>query len=253
MNKVISIGFFLFLFQLSLFSQDKLNLNDNKGTMLELGFEYNFLIPQADMKQYFADYKGVGMHFQLLSKRNIYFGGQMQFLFGNELDQDPLVQWRDNLENVYGLNYTFAINPTKMRGLSGQIYTGKLFPIKAKNARMGIKTTLGVGFLQHKLKIQKDPTVFLPQLEGDYMKILDNMHNGISLHQFIGFHYLGNNRMINWYAGVECLQAFTENRRSYSYDIGIDPIADRMDMSIGFKIGWILPFYINETSDNIWY
>lgn len=252
----MSRAFYLFLlitFNIQLFGQESINLNDNSDTMFELGFEYGFYQPQEDLKSYFGRHTGVGGHMQFLTKKNIYLGGQLQYIFGNQVQVDAMSLWYDEIGNVYGLNFSFADILTKQRGLTGQLYIGKLFPIKSARARMGIKTTLGVGFLQHKLFIQEDPEAFMPQLDKSRLYIFDHKTNGVSLHQFVGFHYLDNNRMLNFYAGFDFFQGFTQNRRDYNVDLGIETAFQRVDIATGFKIGWILPFYINDRSENIWY
>lgn len=252
-QKIILILFFQFIFALTTNAQSVINLNDNNGTMLELGFEYGFYLPQADLDAYFGRHTGTGGHFQVLTKKNFYYGGQMQFIFGTQVNVDVSQVWKDPIDNVYGLNYTFADILTKQRGLSGQLYFGKMIPIKSKKARMGIKATFGIGFLQHKLYIQEDPESFMPQLDNRHKALLDHKTNGLSLQQFIGFHYLGNDRMANWYIGFDFIEASTKNRRSYNYNLGIPTDLNRLDIATGFKIGWILPFYINESSENVWF
>jgi hypothetical protein len=252
-HKAFYVLLFLILTTFNTKGQAVVNLNDNNGTMIELGFEYGTYLPQRDLDAYFGRHAGTGGHFQVLTKKNLYLGGQMQFIFGNQVSVDVTQVWKDPIDNVYGLNYTFADILTKQRGLSGHLYIGKLFPIKSKRARMGIKATLGVGFLQHKLHIQEDPESFMPQMEKRYKALLDHKTNGISLQQFIGFHYLANDRMANWYVGFDFIEAFTRNRRSYNYNLDIPTDINRLDIATGFKIGWILPFYINESSENVWF
>jgi len=252
-QKVFLILLFNFIFLLKPEAQPVINLNDNNGTMFELGFEYGLYLPQQDLDAYYGRHGGAGGHMQVLTKNNLYYGGQLQFIFGSQVSVDVSNVWKDPIDNVYGLNYTFADILTKQRGLSGQFYVGKLFPIKSSRARMGIKATIGLGFLQHKLHIQEDPESFMPQLQDDYKALLDHKTNGISIQQFIGFHYLGNDRMANWYVGFDFIEAFTKNRRSFNYNLDIPTDQDRLDIATGFKIGWILPFYINESSENVWF
>ena len=69
----MSRAFYLFLFitfNIQLFGQESINLNDNSDTMFELGFEYGFYQPQEDLKSYFGRHTGVGGHMQFLTKKN---------------------------------------------------------------------------------------------------------------------------------------------------------------------------------------
>ena len=61
--------------------------------MFELGFEYGFYQPQADLKSYFGRHTGVGGHMQFLTKKNAYLGGQLQYIFGNQVQVDAMSLW----------------------------------------------------------------------------------------------------------------------------------------------------------------
>ncbi|HEY0030894.1 MAG TPA: hypothetical protein VGC65_09070, partial [Bacteroidia bacterium] len=55
--------------------------------------------------------------------------------------------------------------------------------------------------------------------------------------------YFSSNRLVNIYFGVECMEGFTQNRRSYNYDTMKQDTEKRVDIMYGGKIAWILPLY----------
>ncbi|MCK6649378.1 MAG: hypothetical protein L6Q66_06965, partial [Bacteroidia bacterium] len=83
----------------------------------------------------------------------------------------------------------------------------------------------------------------IPQLDSDYKKGYDRLTNGFLLSQNLGYLYLSNNRIANFYIGFECMQGFTQNRRSYNFDQMKQDTEKRVDILYGGKVSWILPLY----------
>jgi len=97
----------------------------------------------------------------------------------------------------------------------------------------------GVGFLLHRIRF----TGSTPQLAGEYFKGYDRLSYGLGLSQFVGYMHLSNNRMLNFYFGMEFTQAWTVNRRGYNFDQMAVDNERRLDMISGFKVGWVLALY----------
>jgi hypothetical protein len=96
--------------------------------------------------------------------------------------------------------------------------------------------------LQHKIRIEVvDNTI--PQLFGDYKKGYDRLTNGIALSQYVGYFYMGNRRTVNFSLGLEIMEAFTKNRRDYNFDTMEKDDHLRMDLLIGLRLNWSIPFY----------
>jgi hypothetical protein len=95
--------------------------------------------------------------------------------------------------------------------------------------------------LQHKIRIDTRDDV--PLLDKEYVKGYGRLSNGLSLTQFVGYIYCGNKRLINFIAGFEFTQGFTENRRSYNFDTMSKDETKRFDMLSGIKVGWFFPIY----------
>lgn len=128
------------------------------------------------------------------------------------------------------------------RGFSLWAKIGKLLPVTGPNPNSGILLQFGGGMLQHKIRIQ-DPNNSAPQLKGDYKKGYDHLCNGPAISQFVGYQYLGDTRKINFFAGLEFVQAYTLSRRSYYFNEMVRPDEKRIDLLSSIKIGWYLPLY----------
>ena len=119
---------------------------------------------------------------------------------------------------------------------------GKLFSMSSVNPNTGFTVLLGAGFLQHKIQIE-DLNSTVPQFDGEYRKGYDRLSSGLAFTQFIGYTHLSLNRRINFYIGIEAVQAFTKGRRSTNFNTQTNGTNSRTDILFGPRVGWILPIY----------
>ena len=96
--------------------------------------------------------------------------------------------------------------------------------------------------MQHKIKIETVGNT-VPFLNKEYRKGYDHLSNGLALHQFIGYQYMGNKKTINFFAGFDFFEGFTQNRRDFNFDEMKKDEMKRKDILLGIKAGWILPLY----------
>ena len=133
-------------------------------------------------------------------------------------------------------------------------HVGKLIPVGFSNPRSGLRLTVSAGLLQHKIRIQDDPLSFVPHLDDDYKKGYDKLSNGLAFTEFVGYQLLSTNKRINFFAGFEFTQGFTMNRRAFDFDTRQQDTANRVDLNVGFRVGWVLPFYVGQrASEEIYY
>jgi len=137
------------------------------------------------------------------------------------------------------------------RGFAFWAKAGKLFQVGRSNPNSGLLVQLGGGMLQHKIRIEVAANS-APQLKGDYKKGYDHLCNGPAVSQFIGYQYLGNSRKINFFAGLEFVEAYTFSRRSYYFNDMIRPNEKRIDLLFSLKTGWYLPLY-KKTRQSFYY
>lgn len=227
---------------------------NNSGNVLFFNFEFGMQTPGGDLKDRFGNSSGIGLSANyMLDPSNISFSVESSFLFGREVKEDVIRDLRNEDSLLIGNNRILADVRLRMRGFYLGIGVGKLFAISEKNKRSGIKVNLGLGLMQHKIRIQADPESFAPLLTGEYIKGYDRLSNGLSLREFVGYQHLSNNRLLNFYAGFEFTQAFTQSRRDYDIPTRQKDETKRTDLLWGFKVGWTLPFYVGENAEEIYY
>lgn len=230
------------------------SFGQNTGGALLLTVNYGNQYPQKDMFTRFGNNLTVGLNLEYLTdKQNLIFGVQSSLLFGNIVKEDVLAPLRNNNNLIYNNTFSTATVDLRERGNYSGVYLGKLFGLLKENKRSGIRVQLGVGLLQHKIRIQTDANSFVAELTKERLKGYDRLTNGLALQQFIGYQHHSKNRLVNFYAGFEFIQGFTQNRRSINVDTGITDTSERLDLLVGFKLGWTLPFYIGGKPDTIYY
>ncbi len=246
---------FLFVFiATSIFAQkQEEDLRPNTGTVWVSTLSYAFQNPASDMADRFGYNFNLGLHTEvMLKKSNLIFGLSGDILFGNEVKEDVLESLRTPEGDIIGNNRLIADVSLRERGFNISGYTGILIPLLKRNRRSGIRVTLGAGLLQHKVRIQDNQNTIV-QITGEYIKGYDRLSNGLSLTQFIGYQHLDRKRLVNFYVGVEFVEGFTENRRTYNFDIMGHDDTQRRDILVGIRLGWSVPLYIGEDAEEIFY
>jgi hypothetical protein len=100
----------------------------------------------------------------------------------------------------------------------------------------------GLGYLQHKIKID-DIGKRTPNLNPDYKKGYDRLTAGIAISQSIGFLYLSNNRLTNFFLVMDFTQGYTQSMRSFNFDTETKDTQKRWDLLFGPRLGVIIPLY----------
>lgn len=209
--------------------------------------------PGADLKQRFGFNSNLGLDvdFKLKSRWMFGFGGS--FIFGNKVKEtsviDPL---RTNDGNVLDANGEYAKIVFYERGFTFGINMGYLLPVLSPNPNSGFFIKAGVGGITHKIRIEHARNS-IPQLEGDYKKGYDRYTTGYTLQQSIGYIFLSNKRLINFFVAAEFIQGFTQNRRSINFDTGLKDDKKRLDLLNGFRLGWTLPIYARPPKEIYYY
>ena len=204
---------------------------------------YGVHMPGGDLNDRFGWNSSLGGALLFKTRKNWLFGADGYFLFGDQVDEsDILSNILTNQNEVIGASGDFADIFLFQRGFSVAARFGRVFTTGKPNPNTGVFATVGVGFLQHKIRIQNLNNV-APQISGDYKKGYDRLTNGVMLTESIGYQYLGNKRLVNFFAAVELSQGFTRNRRSFNFDEMRQDEKDRLDLLYGIRIGWVLPLY----------
>lgn len=219
------------------------NIQDTVITSPHMGITYAFQSPAGDMEQRFGNNSNLGVNFHIKDKNNWYYGVEGSFLFGRNVSEPGLLSnlLTDNGEIIDNTGGTSVI-VIQERGWTLAASGGRVFNWIGPNPNCGILMKAGVGFMQHKIRIEHQESE-ITQLEGEYLKGYDRLTNGLMISEFIGYYHMSNRRIVNFFAGVEAMQGFTEGRRDFNFDTQTTNEGARTDILLGFRAGWVINFY----------
>lgn len=228
-------------------------IKDSSIFMPMAKISYSFQFPGGDMAMRFGNSSTIGGGFGLKTKTNWDFSIDYNYLFGNNIKDTGML---DELKNSSGFitskDGEAAEYQTYERGHFINFSVGKLIPVFSPNKNSGIIVKAGVGLLVHKIKYFNFANDII-QFQGEYVKGYDRYTSGLSTSQFIGYRYLSNRKLINFFIGFEFIQGFTKLQRDYQVDIEPGtPNNTRLDLLYGIKAGWILPLY-KRADDRFYY
>lgn len=240
--------YLLVLFCLLYFKSNAQKSTNIKDTLINarlLSGAYTYQIPAADFAKRFGAGSSIECSFLFKFGNNFLIGASGSFLFSGNIQEDTILDaLKTTSGNFISSNGIYSSIVLNERGYIIQGKIGKIFPAFHSNPNSGIMTTLGSGFLQHKIKIQEIGND-LPQFAGNYSKGYDRLTNGICFSQFIGFAHFDPRKLLNFYTGIEVVEGITQNRRDWNYDQNKKDNSNRLDILIGLKLAWFLPFYGN--------
>jgi hypothetical protein len=251
MNIRINIAIILsLLFSLTVFGQIK----DTSINIWQCEINYSYQIPGGDMATRFGNNSSIGLGLTYKFSSNWTAGFEANYLFGGTIKDgssilDALKTETGQIINEYGEYGTILLTE---RGFYSGIKLGRVFPIGGPNLNSGIVFNVGAGLLQHHIHIEnKDNNT--PPVLGDYKKGYDRLTNGLSLREFVGYQYLDNKNIFNYYVGVEFYQAWTQCRRDFNFDTMQTDDTPRNDYLFGVRAGWILPLYKKSPNEYYYY
>lgn len=236
-----------YLFSLSIFILSynltaQVNVKDSSVFTPMLGFSYGYFIPDGDMAKRFGNNSSVLLNVDFKTIHYWTLGINGSYFFGRDINESLF----DSIDSPGGyiINKGGEFADIRMfeRGFTVSGTIGRMIPFKRPNPNSGILINIGFGFMQHKIRIETIGNN-VPQLSKQYKKGYDRLSNGFLLSENVGYLYLSNNRLVNIYIGLECMQGFTKSRRSYDYDLMRKDTHKRLDVLYGAKIAWILPLY----------
>ena len=225
---------------------------NNEGTVMTVNILFGGHLTVGDLADRFGSHASTGLGIDFVTSKDWVVGTHGVFYFGSKVKEDVISSLRDPNGLIFGANGDLSAVGLKQRGIQIEGHLGKIFRINQKR-RSGIRATIGGSFYQHKVRIQDDPVVAIPQLSKEYKRGYDRLSNGFGLTQFIGYQHLGKMRRANFIIGLELTEAFTQNRRNFNFDTRSEDTASRFDMIYGFRIAWMLPFYLGENAEDIRY
>jgi hypothetical protein len=223
-----------------------------KQSLIGINFSLGTHWPAADLAARFGPNQSLGLGLDWITPQHYILGVQCDYYYSKNVKERILQNLYTKEGYLLGKDLTPANILTRERGFDIMFNIGKLWVRKSAKNISGIRTTFGIGFLQHKIRIQDDSRT-VTQLSGDYLKGYDRLTNGFAISQFIGYQHISQNKRLNFFGGFEFTEAFTQSRRAWDWDTNSADKKKRLDILYGAKIGWILPLSINEKSEEYSY
>ena len=219
------------------------NIRDSTISFTMIGATFAYQFPGSDLANRFGNNLNTGVVFKWKFRNNWILGVGGDFLFGDDVKENNILdKYKTADGNIINGGGQYSTVLLSERGLKLELSGGKIFPVLGPNKNSGLMTTLGIGMLQHKIRIDT-PESSIPYLEDEYIKGYDRLSTGLSLTEFLGYINFGNKRFVNFYTGLEFTQAFTKNRRNLNFDTGLKDDKSRLDLLFGLRVGWVFPLY----------
>ncbi|MDX1446896.1 hypothetical protein [Lishizhenia sp.] len=232
--------------------QAQRNVKDTVIGTPYVGIQYTGAFPQADLAERFGFFNQIGTFAGYKTSKNWIYGFDGNYYFGGIIkDRSLLSNFVDPngiiSEAEAGNSGTVLLF---MRGFNANFSIGKIFPVLSPNPNSGLMVQLGAGYLLHKYRIETNDD-FIPQFENDYRKGYDRLTIGVNTSQFVGYSFMANTGVYNFYAGLYFQQGFTRNQRDLNWDQPDVPVSKdlRFDHQIGLRAGWLIPIYKRQPKD----
>jgi hypothetical protein len=220
------------------------------GTPL-IGVHYGANWTGGDLVNRYGFLNHIGGMMGYKTAKNWFLGFDGNFIFGNNIKVLGLF---DHLVDSYNNITATAGDPAKVvlyvRGFNVNVAFGKIIPVFSPNKNSGILIQGGIGYLLHKIRIETQDQV-VPSIELDYRKGYDRLAIGVNFHQFIGYSFMSNAGLRNFYAGFYLQEGLTRNQRTINFDEPDVPVSTdlRLDIQGGFRLGWYIPFYKRQPKE----
>ncbi|MEQ8625637.1 MAG: hypothetical protein RJQ00_02515 [Vicingaceae bacterium] len=242
----------LFIAALSYHTSFTQSKNDSAQAFPFVKFHYAYLLPSGDFEETYGNSSSLGGGVGYKTKSNWQFEINANYLFGGDVKRKDLLSGIINDEgDATDSDGQLVKIIYDLRGLSFSATIGKTFPVFNINENSGIIVKAGIGYIQHRIKIDyRDGDVF--QLNEEMLKGYDRLHSGLLLNQFIGFQYYGRRNFTNFQLGFELNQGLTKNQREYNYDSRSFDKDQKNDLLYGFRLGWVIPIK-GRTADEFYF
>jgi hypothetical protein len=263
MARYFLLTLLLLIFSQVLFAQDTLAVkkeavkkkrgrwDGNPALMIVPNYTGQF--PFGNMKERFGFNSLFDGQFGYKTKRNWIVSGDGGFIYGTDVKENYILNGIATSTGQFITQYNDITNVRlEEHGFNVQFKAGKIIPFAEKYPDAGLLIMTGAGFLEHKIAINVKASE-LPQLSPVYKKGYDRMSNGPVVSQFIGGTFMARRKYISGYAGFQFDAAYTEGRRPYDFYL-MQPLHDkRADLFVGFKIGYIIPVFLQTSEKEYFY
>lgn len=228
------------------------SVKDSIYHVLIIGLHMEGQSPDGDMAKRFGYSMSAGVPLFYKTGKNLLFGIENNYFFSTNVKEHTLT-------NLYTPELTITDangNPGGIRfnerGWNIYGMVGGIINKLGHNKNSGLMLLAGGGYMQHKIAMY-DVGRNIPQIHGNLMKGYDRLTGGISANQFIGYMFISQNKIANFYFGFEFQEGFTKGLRGWQYDLMAKDDKQRLDLLYGFRFGWLLPLYKKAPKEFYYY
>ena len=241
--------FFFLTLTMGLFAQEE--ITEEKMRIPLINLQGAIHLSGGDLGDRFGMSSMVGASYHIKKANNWYYGIEATALFGSDVKEDNIIDIITAGElDIINVNGNTSSIRFWERGAQSQVILGKILPVLSPNENSGLFIQAGLGYMYHKIRIE-DIGNLSPQLNAEMRKGYDRLSMGFTTSQFIGYRHFSNNHKVNFFIGLEFIQAFTEDVRKYDYNAQSPVEGNRLDLLNGLKFGWSFPLY--KKTDNRYY
>jgi hypothetical protein len=217
-------------------------------------FRYGFQTPLADMKKRFGGNNIIGFGMENIRHNSrIFYGLEANYFFGSRVKEDVLTQLRSYDGNIIGIGGETGDVNLKERGFFVGLYAGKIFPTtNMKTSLTGIRTQLGFGLMQHKIRVQ-DNLNSVVALNKEYLQGYDRLTNGPAIRFALGYEYDNPQNNFHFRIMADMIAGYTQSRRDLDYATGTYLDEKRTDILMGLNIAYVVMISRAQTPENIYY
>ncbi|MGA2823612.1 MAG: hypothetical protein ABSE72_08815 [Bacteroidales bacterium] len=205
---------------------------------------YAYQLPAGDLAKRFGGNSSIGGGFMIKTRSNWLFAAEGNYIFGSDVKNGDSLLKNIATPDGYVINSNgyYAEIGFGETGFNVLGKFGKLFPVLSPNPNSGPLIMIGGGFLQDKIRIHDEDNT-APQVHGDYKKGYDRLNNGWILSGTVGYLYLSDSRLINFFVGFEFMQSWNKYRRARNFDTGLQDNSSLSTQFYGVKVKWFIPLY----------
>lgn len=227
------------------------NVTEDRISTPYVSIHYGANVPDGDFAERFGFTSHLGGIIGYKTNFNYILGIEGNFMFGNQVREPNLLE---NLKDAQGTVTNFSGTPAEilyfLRGFNLNGMMGFIFPNSGHNPNSGVIMNLGAGYLWHRIRIESREDE-VPQIEEDNLQGYDRLTTGWNSNQFLGYSFMANEGLVNFYAGFYFVQGYTYNRRELFWDRPDFqvPTERRLDLQYGVRLGWLIPVYKRQVRD----
>lgn len=219
----------------------------SKGFLFSPHWSYQKL--SGDWTDRFYDFNSIGISVLYKTKSNFQFGLDYDWFFGDKV-RDSSIFFGITGPSGFIIDQNGDFSVIRMR-VKGNYVTGNfgyLWAFEPSMPNSGLFFSVGAGVLQHKIDIFSSQ-VTIPQINDEYEAGYDRLAYGFASKQYVGYQYLVSHNKFHFRAGIEFNQGFIQGRRTWNYSTNSPGTEKRIDQSLAFKFGIIVPVYTKDAAD----